>query len=180
MQSNLFLGPDADGRFALSALRAYEATGTISSEKTVILNGITLSYGGGGQLRGKYVSRRDNMLSLSLTCRSRSLPQWQCLTVPLGAMDLTGAAAIGIIVRSWSDQSTVSHFALRSGRDGDFVDQAFGKTMVSFAAASTHLDVIEIAKAPNLPIQAQWRDLVLFFRPGPLEIELLDLRFFVV
>lgn len=180
MQDNLFLGPDADVRFALSALRAHEASGTISAEKTVILNGITLSFGPGGQLRGSYRSRRDNMLSLSLTCRSRSFPHWQCLTIPLGAMDLMGAAAIGIIARSSAPQSTISRLTLRSGRDGDFVDQPFGKTMVSFPEPSTHLDVIEITKATNLPLQAQWRDLILFFRPGPLEIEILDLRFFVV
>lgn len=180
MQDNLFLGPDADIRFALSALRAHEGSGTITAEKTVILNGITLSYSPNGQLQGKYRSGPDNMLSISMTCRSRSFPQWQCLTIPLGAMDLTGAAAIGIIARTSSPQSTLSRFTLRSGRDGDFVDQGFGKSLVSFAAPSTHLDVIEIAKAPSLPLQAQWRDLILFFRPGPLEIEILDLRFFVV
>ncbi|WP_306752268.1 hypothetical protein [Paracoccus actinidiae] len=180
MQDNLFLGPDADARFTLGVLRAYEGTGTISAEKTVILNGITLSYGTGGQLRGKYRSGQDNLLSLSLTCRTRSFPQWQCLTIPLGAMNLTGAAALGIIARSSAPQSTVSRLTVRSGRDGDFVDQPFGKALVSFAAPSTHLDLIEIDKAANLPLQAQWRDLILFFRPGPLEIEILDLRFFVV
>lgn len=180
MQDNFFLGPDADVRFALSAMRAHEATGKILAENTVILNGITLSFGPGGQLRGNYSSGRDNILSLNLTCRSRSLPHWQCLKVPLGAMNLTGAAAIGIIARSFAPHSTVSRFTLRSGRDGDFVDQNFGKAMVSFAAPSTHLDLIEITKEPNLPLEAQWRDLILFFRPGPLEIEILDLRFFVV
>lgn len=180
MQDNLLLGPDADVRFALSALRAHEAAGAVSAEKTVILNGITLSYGAGGPLRGNYRSGRDNMLSLNLTCRSRSFPQWQCLTVPLGAMDLAGTAAIGIIARTSAPQSTLSRFTLRSGRDGDFVDQPFGKALASFAAPSTHLDLLEISKAPNLPLQAQWRDLILFFRPGPLEIEILDLRFFAV
>lgn len=180
MQDNLFLGPDADARFALSALKAHEATGTISAEKTVILNGITLSYSPGGQLKGKYRSAPDNMLSLSVTCRSRLLPHWQCLTISLGAMDLTGAAVVGLVARTSAPQSTLSRFTLRSGRDGDFVDQAFGKALVSLAAPSTHLDVIEIAKATNLPLHAQWRDLILFFRPGPLEIEILDLRFFVV
>lgn len=180
LQDNLYLGPDADGRFVLSALRNYEANGAILEEKTVILNGITLNYEAGGQLKGKYRSGQSNMLSLSLTCRSRYLPKWQCLTVSLGAMDLTGAAAIGIIARSSAAQSTTSHFTLRSGRDGDFVDQNFGKAMASFTTPSTHLDVIEITKSRNLPIQAQWRDLILFFRPGPLEIEILDLRFFVV
>ena len=180
MQDNLFIGPDADVRFALGALRALEASGTIAAEKTVILNGITLSYSRDGQMTGQYRSESGNMLSLNLACRSRSLPQWQCLTIPLGAMDLAGTAAVGVIARASAPQSTISRFILRSGRDGDFVDQPFGKALVSFAAPSTHLDVIEIAKAPNLPLQAQWRDLILFFRPGPLEIEILDLRFFVV
>lgn len=177
---NTFLGPDADVRFSLNALRAHEATGSISAEKTVILNGIILSYEAGGKLVGKYRSGRDNILSLSLTCKSHTVPHWQCLTVSLNAMDLTGAGVLGVIARSSSPQSTISRFTVRSGRDGDFVDQPFSKSMVSFAAPSTHLDVVEIATAPNLPIQAQWRDLILFFRPGPLEINILDLRVFVV
>lgn len=180
MQDNLFLGPDADVRFSLSALRALEASGTISAEKTLILNGITFSYSAGAQMKGQYRSGRDNMLSLSLSCRSRSLPQWQCLTISLGAMDLAGAGAVGVIARTSAPQSTLSRFTLRSGRDGDFVDQPFGKALASFAAPSTHLDVIEIARVPNLPLQAQWRDLILFFRPGPLDIEILDLRVFAV
>lgn len=180
MQDNLFLGPDADVRFALSALRALDVSGGIEAEKTVILNGITLSYSPDGQLQGQYYSGSGNMLSLNLSCRSRTPPRWQCLTIPLGAMDLSGAAAVGVIARTSAPQSTISRFTLRSGRDGDFVDQPFGKALASFAAPSTHLDVIEIEKAPNLPLQAQWRDLILFFRPGSLEIEILDLRFFAV
>ena len=54
MRDNFFLGPDADVRFAPSAMRAHEATGKILAENTVILNGITLSFGPGGQLRGSY------------------------------------------------------------------------------------------------------------------------------
>lgn len=180
MQDNLFLGPDAEVRFALAVLRAHEATGTITAGQTAILDGITLSYGPGGQLRGEYHSAPDNMLALSVTCESRSLPQWHCLTISLGAMDLTGAGALGVIARTSAPQSTMSRFTLRSGRDRDFVDQPFGKTLVSFATPSTHLDALEIAKSPDLPLQAQWRDLILFFRPGPLEIEILDLRIFVV
>lgn len=180
MQDNLFIGPDADVRFALSILRAHNATGKISSENTTILNGITFSFGAGGKLQGSYHSKYGEILSLNLTCRSRSLPNWQCLTVPLGAMNLAEAAAIGFVARSSSPHSTVSRVTLRSGRDKDFVDQSFGKAMVSFAAPSTHLDLIDIGNSPNLPLEAQWRDLILFFRPGPLEIDILDLRVFVV
>lgn len=180
LQDNLYLGPDANVRFALNNLRAHEGSGSVSSTRTTIMDGITLSHGDGGQLAGKYRCGRDNMLSLNLSCKTRTAPHWQCLTVPMGAMNLAGAGVVGIVARSSAPQSTISHFTLRSGRDGDFVDQPFGKSMVSFASPSTHLDAIEIGRMPNLPIEAQWRDLLLFFRPGPLEIEILDLRVFVV
>lgn len=179
MQNNLYLGPDADVRLALDALRAHEGAGSVSDERTTVLNGITLTHGG-ARLGGKFRSRRDNMLSLSLSPKTRAMPNWQCLTVPMGGMDLTGAGVVGIVMRSIAPQATLSRVTLRSGRDGDFVDQPFGKAVASYAAPSTHLDVIEIGSAPALPLQAQWRDLILFFAPGPLEIDILDLRVFVV
>lgn len=180
MQNNFFLGPDAAVRFALQSLRAHEACGTIAADRTHILSGISFGYGAGGRLEGTYRSTPSNMLALSLSCGSRRAPGWQCLTIALGEMDLRDAAAVGLVARSTAQQSTLSHFTLRSGRGGDFLDQPFRKSLASFDAPSTHLDVIEMDTAPELPRIAEWRDLILFFAPGPLEFELLDLRFFTV
>ena len=180
MQDNFFLGPDANVRFTLQNLRAHESSGAIRTDRTHILNGISFGYSANGRIGGKYCSTPSNMLALSLTCGSRSAPAWQCMTITLGPMDLGAAAAVGLVARSTAPQSTLSRFTLRSGRGDDFVDQPFRKSLVSFASPSTHLDVIEIDAAPDLPRQAEWRDLILFFTPGPLEIELLDLRFFAV
>lgn len=180
MQNNLYIGPDAKARFALTSLRAHEESGPIAEGRTPIVEGIAFVHDAGPGLTGQYRATSGNMLGLSLSSVSHPQPGWQCLTVALGPMNLTGAAVIGVVLRTQAPQSTVTRITLRSGREQTFVDQSFDKAMVSFSQASTHVDMIEIASAPYVPIEADWRDLMLFFRPGSLEIDILDLRFFVV
>lgn len=180
MISNIFLGPDADVRFALSRLRAHETTGRITHNEVNIVPGITLSHGPGGKIKGSYSSGPNNMIALSMTSKTATSPEWQCLTVSMGPMDLTGAAVIGVAARTSSPQSTLSRVILRSGRGNDYIDISFIKAIASFSEPSTHIDVIEISNFPNLPLQSEWRDMIIFFRPGPLEIDIIDFRFFVM
>ncbi|KEO61128.1 hypothetical protein DT23_10355 [Thioclava indica] len=120
------------------------------------------------------------MLSLSMQHGGSKTPKWQALHISLGEMNLSGSLLLGVLIKSRSPSSMTTKICLRSGKDGDFQDIFFSKTMVSFAQASVHLDVIEFDKNPNLPRQVQWRDLILFFRPGEFDISLLDIRLFVV
>lgn len=180
MTNNLLLGPDAQARSALQMLRAATSAGAISGERTDLPNGLFLSNDPEAAIAGRYRSDPGELLSLRTAPAVGRTPRWQALHIPLGPADLTQAAVLGIVARSRAPTSVTTRITLRSGRGDSFVDVFFGKTLISFAEPSTHLDVIELDRAPNIPVDADWRDLILFFQGGALELDLLDLRLFIV
>lgn len=179
MANNILLGPDAQVRFSLQKLRAHQGQGKIAGERTPIMDGVFLSTDPDAGVTGEYHASRDNLLKLRMR-PGRGQARWQGLHVIVGPLDLSDAAVIGVVARSQAPSSFTTRVCLRSGGDGQFIDTFFPKTMVSFAQPSTHLDILEIAKLPELPQRAQWRDLILFFQGSNVDLDLLDLRFFVV
>ncbi|MBC9248514.1 hypothetical protein H4P12_17775 [Paracoccus sp. 11-3] len=179
MADNIFLGPDAQVRFSLQMLRAYEGRGKIAAEQTPIIDGVFLSTDPDANVTGEYEASAANLLKLRIR-PGKNPARWQAMHLVMGPLDLGDAAVIGVVARSQAPSSFTTRICLRSGQDGQFVDTFFPKTMVSFAQTSTHLDVLEISKLTDLPRQAQWRDLILFFQGSDVDLNLLDLRFFVV
>lgn len=180
MANNILLGPDAQVRFSLQMLRAHEGQGPIQGGTTSIRDGIFVSCDPEAGIKGGFEATKTNMVSIDIQPSEQSLPRWLALHVAMGQVDLSNAAVIGVVARSKAPSSITTRVCLRSGRSGQFVDTFFPKTMVSFAAPSTHLDLLDISALPDLPRQAAWRDLILFFRPGEVDLDLLDLRLFVV
>lgn len=180
MADNILLGPDAQVRFSLQMLRAHEGRGPIQSGTTPIRDGVFLSCDPETGIKGEFEATKANMVSIEISPSEQSNPRWLGLHVAMGPVDLSNAAVVGIAARSKAPSSITTRVCLRSGRSGQFVDTFFSKTMVSFAEPSTHLDLLDIGALPDLPRQAAWRDLILFFRPGEVDLDLLDLRLFVV
>lgn len=182
MTDNLFLGPDAQARFSLQGLHALEGEGEISGATISLLEGVYFSNDPDPEVgvEGAYASRPGNMFSVKMWHKDKGKPRWQAFHIAMGSVDLGNAAAIGVVARSQAPASITTRICLRSQRDGEFLDYSFPKTMVSFAAPSTHLDLIELARASDIPRAALDRDLILFFRTGEVELELLDLRLFIV
>lgn len=179
MADNILIGPDAQLRFSLQLLRAHKGRGKIAGDRTPIIDSVFLSTDPDAQVTGDYTADATNMVKLQM--RSRKGPsRWQGMHIVMGPVDLSKAAVIGIVARSQSPSSMTTRICLRSGGGGQFTDNFFPKTMVSFAQASTHLDVLDMADINDLPRQAQWRDLILFFQGDTVDLDLLDLRFFVL
>lgn len=180
MTDNLFLGPDAQARFCLQRLHAFEGSGEISESPSTLLDGAYFSNDPEAGVKGTYASRPGNMFTVKMWHEEESRPRWQAFHLDMGPVALEDAAAIGIVARSQAPSSITTQVCLRSRRDGEFLDHFMPKTMVSFTAPSTHLDMLELARAGDIPRGAMKRDLILFFRPGEVELELLDLRLFIV
>jgi hypothetical protein len=178
MHDNILIGPDAQGRFNLQMLRAHQGQGAIKSGKCKIIDGVYLDCDPDAVVTGRYRSDADNMLNIRIQA-SRN-PRWQALHVELGDLRLGDAAVVGVVARSRAEASITTRLCLRSGNGGHFVDSFFSKTMVSFAQPSIHLDVMDLAANADLPKQAEWRDLILFFRAGDVSVDLLDIRLFAV
>lgn len=178
MTDNILIGPDAHSRFTLQMLRHHEGAGDLHSGSLPVTDGVSLSTDAEAEVVGDYCCRADNMIQVRMDAAEGR--RWQALHIHLGDVNLANAGVLGIVARSVAPASTTTRLCIRSGNDDQFMDTFFSKTMVSFAQPSTHMDVMDIAAMPDLPRQAQWRDLILFFRAGDISIDLLDLRFFVV
>ncbi len=180
MANNLYLGPDAQGRFLLTRLKAFEGRGAIQGGSTPVIEGVHFSVDPQAEVAGRFDSRPGRIISFSIKPRRATEPRWQALHLALGPLDLSGAGVVGVVVRSRAKQAVTTRICLRSGRSDSFVDHFLGKTLVSHAQDSTHLDAIDLTTATDLPRRADWRDLILFLRTSAVELEVLDLRFFVV
>lgn len=178
MHDNILIGPDAHARFTLQMLRAHQGEGAISGGKHRIIDGVFMSCDPDASISGRYVSGPEDMLDIRMQASGNA--RWQALHIELGDLLLGGSAVLGVVARSVAKSSMTTRLCLRSGNGGHFVDTFFPKTMVSFAQPSTHLDVMELSVNADLPKQAEWRDLILFFRSGEVDLKLLDLRLFAV
>lgn len=178
--NNLFLGPDAQVRFLLQNLSAYKGTGGINRLETQVIDGVKFSNDPDAGIVGDYASKEGSLLSVRMRPRKAVTPRWQALHMSLGEAPLFSTMLLGIAIKSEAQKSITTRVCLRSGRDGDFVDVFFPKTMISFAEPSLHLDVLQLDKTPDIPRAAEWRDLILFFRPGEIELDLLDARVFIL
>ena len=179
MTNNILLGPDAQVRFSLQLLRAYEGKGVISGATTPVIDGIFLSNDPEAGVSGSFTSSKDNAVKLEMRVNSGIAPRWQAMHITMGEVDLTDAAIFGIMARSFAPASVTTRICIRTGRDDQFVDTFFPKTMVSFGKTSTHLDVLDLNGISDLPRRGTWREMILFFRPGDVNLDLLDLRVFV-
>lgn len=178
MPDNILTGPDAQSRFTLRLLHNHQGEGRVVSGNLAVMDGVFLSIDPEARVAGSYRCRSDNMIDLRLDAAEGR--RWQALHIQLGDLNLASAGVVGIVARSVALSSTTIRLCIRSGNDDQFLDTFFPKTMVSFSKPSTHMDVIDLVTMPDLPRQAQWRDLILFFRAGDIAVDLLDLRFFVV
>ncbi|MFN3526082.1 MAG: hypothetical protein ACK4YU_08315 [Paracoccus sp. (in: a-proteobacteria)] len=180
MTNNILTGPDAQARFVLQMLRTQDSKGTIGPGDNPLSEGSFLSIDPEAGVTGRYQSTPGEVVSLTMQPATGKKPRWQGYHIPLGPFDMSEAGVFGVVARSIAPASVTTRICLRSGRDGQFTDSFLPKTMVSFSQASTHLDVLDLSNAPDVPRRAQWRELILFFRPGPVELTLQDLRLFLV
>lgn len=131
-------------------------------------------------ITGRFASRPGQIIELELQPALGAKPRWQGLHLPLGPVDLTDSAALGLIARSLAPLSMTTRICLRSGVGDEVIDVFMPRLMVSYDQPSLHHDLIEPAAMPQLPKRADWRDMILFFRPGPVKLTVLDLRLFLV
>lgn len=177
--NNLHIGPDAGARFLLQSLKNHQGNGEISGVDTHVMEGVFFSLDPDARITGTYATRPDEMVSFRLR-PEKSTPRWQALRLNLGALDLSHSMVLGLAIKSRAPVSTTTRLCLRAGLNGEFVDTTMPKTLVSFADSSVHLDALELDKAPGLPRQPDWLDLIFFFRNAEVAMDLQDIRLFVL
>jgi hypothetical protein len=177
MAHNIQLGPDAEVNHAVAVLRAAQATGEVTSEAHLV-PGVYFALDPERPTAGTMATEEGDALSVRFEIEGKA--RWLGLHLPLGPIDLSEHHVLGVVCRSQAPQAITTRIAIRSGDGAGFSDCFLPKRMVSFGEDSTHLDVLLLEKAANLPAVAPWRELILFLPTASFEITVRDLRVFVV
>lgn len=177
MIDNLALGPDATANQTLAALAAGNQQGEIGHD-TRIAEGVRLRIDPAAKVSGRYASPPGVVLDVDIMVETRG--EWTGLHIGLGGADLSGYGLIGFACRTEAGGMDLVRPCLRSGTPEGFTDTFFPKHLLSRPESALHLDVLELARHPEIPAQAPWRELVLFLPTHRLKWTLGDLRLFIL
>lgn len=178
MTHSLDLGPEAEVNALLAQLRHLDRAAAPLAAGEPLLPGLFFATDPEARTGITLESRPGRLFSAEFLVEGRA--RWLALHLKLDSVDLGGKMIVGLCVRCQAAQSNTFRACLRNGRDGGFDDIFFRKTVVAYAEPSLHLDALLIEDHPQLAHSAPWRELVLFFRPESGQIEVQDLRLFVV
>lgn len=177
MTDNISLGPDAQLNHALRVLRTGSMEGEIADEVRV-LPGVTLRADPALGAGGRYASPEGRLFDLDVTVSGEG--GWLALHMGFPARDLTGFGVIGLACRTAAPEIQVIQPCLRSGTEEGFEDCFFDKHILTQPEESSHVDALPVGHRAQLPVEAPWRELILFLPTRPFRWSLLDLRVFAV
>ena len=174
---NQALAPDRQANQTLAALRASRDSGPLTGE-TVFLPGLTLHADPTLRISGSYTSPTGRLLDI--TAHMAGDGNWCGLHIALPANDLTQYAMVGFAARFSAGHTQVARACLRSGVEDGFVDHFFDKHLLLRPQEASHLDALSVHHSQNVPLQAPWREVIVFLPTQDFQVSLIDLRIFVV
>lgn len=177
MADNLLLGPDAPVNHLTSLLRTTRSSG-ILTEGASLAPGAFMSVDAEAKLSGQFKTGEGAVLNLSYEVQKP--PRWLAMHLQLGPLPLSEASVFGVVCKSQALQAATFRICLRSGIAGGFVDAFFDKHVVAYADQSTHIDLMRLESRSDVPTEAPWRDLILFFQTRSAQLTVKDLRVFIV
>jgi len=175
MSNTIAPGPDAQANHALSLLKAGTSKGRLT-HNLPLSPGLSFKADKAASLKGGYKSPPGRLLELDVTVKGT--PDWVEFHVTLPGGDWSAFGLIGLVCVSAAPENIILRPCLRSGTEGRFVDCFFDKHVLSHPQASTHLDAIMFDRRTNLPMDAPWRELILFLPTHSFRWSLQDLRLF--
>lgn len=177
MVDNLLLGPDAQVNHLTSLLRSTAGTGSLV-EGAPLAPGAFLSVDQEAKLSGQFKTGEGAVLNLAYEVQKP--PRWLAMHLQMGSLPLNETSVFGVVCKSQAPQAATFRICLRSGIAGGFVDAFFDKHVVAYADQSTHVDLLRLESRSDVPAEAPWRELILFFQTRSAQITVRDLRVFIV
>ena len=174
---NLSLASDAQVNHLIGVVRSTEAKYSLADELR-LAPGAFFSIDPDGKVSGHCAAGGSNVLSVEYSVEHPV--KWFGLHFSMGGIDLRDAAVFGVVCKSRSPEATTLRVCLRSPTPDGFVDAFLPKHVVAYGQASTHVDLMKLEGREDVPSQAAWRELILFFPTQSAAIDLIDLRVFVV
>ncbi|WP_156414946.1 hypothetical protein [Phaeobacter sp. CECT 5382] len=177
MKHNVDFGAEAQANHALAVLRAQNLDCQPADAKR-FSPGIFLSIDPESDSRAHVTSTAGELLNLEMTTERPG--RWLSLNIELGSCDLSQRDVMGFVCKTRADETITFQACLRSGQDKGFQDAFFGKRVISYSGPSTHADLVKLEERDDIPPQAPWRELILFFPPDLRQLTLIDLSLFGV
>lgn len=141
--------------------------------------GLRLMADPAAQMEVHWSSPRDRLLDIASTVTRPG--QWFALRLALDLRDLRGLAGLGFWLRSAAAPALVMQACLRSGTGDGHVDCLFERHILSHTAQSDHHALMLPDRTPALPLQADWREFLLFLPTSrPVTLALHSLHLFTV
>jgi hypothetical protein len=168
----------SDLNSSLVALRATRIPDTAFAPGT-LAPGLTLHSDPAAGITGQWRSPRGRLLELETTVTTPG--GWLALHLVFPLRDLAGVVWLGFALRGASDRGVALRACLRSGVPGGFHDSFFDRHILAQPMETDHHDLIAPDRVPGLPLQAPWREFILFLPPDrDLRLSLHDLRIFAL
>jgi hypothetical protein len=177
MTDSLDLGPDGQLNQALALLRGDEKEGALS-DRMDFAAGVTLRADPALELGGRYASPAGQLIAFEAEVAGRG--GWCGLHLGLPARDLSDRGMLGFACRSAAPEIRVIQPCLRSGTADGFEDCFFDKHILSQPEESSHVDILPVGRRARFPVEAPWRELILFLPLASFRWSLIDLRVFVI
>jgi len=177
MEHNVDFGVEAEVNHTLAVLRALDLEAEVASDEH-FAPGVFMSVDPQSDTRVQVTSRPGSLLELELTTSKPG--SWLSLNIDLGPFDLSERDILGFMCKTSAEDTLTFRVSLRSGLDEGFGDAFFGKRVISYSSESTHADLVKLAEQEDVPPQAPWRQLVLFFPPDLRQIKIDDFALFGV
>lgn len=160
----------------LAQLRKESLSTEISGAQPLVQD-VELHVDPGSQVRGRIHSPSGRLFELELS--SDPPGQWLALHVRLAVTDMTDAVWFGMIARGAGPEGAVVRPCLRSGLAEGFVDHFFARHILIAPETRDFMDALHIPSVTDLPLDAHWRELVLFLPVSGVQWHLHDLRLYL-
>ncbi len=104
---------------------------------------------------------------------------WVGLHLSLGQLELNQQHYAALALRTTARDDGILTACLRAGQeDGTFSDSFFRRHVLLTPAPMDHMDTLHLPSCPQLPLAAQWHELVLFLPTRSCKLDLQDMRLF--
>ncbi|MBU2359082.1 MAG: hypothetical protein KKB02_09165 [Alphaproteobacteria bacterium] len=143
------------------------------------VTGLRLMASPGAQIAARWSSPRDRLLEITSTVDAPA--DWFALRLTLHLPDLSAMAGLGLWLRGAADPALTLRAVLRSAAGDGHVDAPLDRQILCHATPGDHSALWLRDRTTDLPVTADWRELLLFLPAHrPVTLSLHALRLFAV
>lgn len=164
---------------SLDAIHTASFYSALQPETTRLPGGAFLSADPQLNLTGDLHSPPNRLLELS--CTSTGPGKWCALHFPLDLPSLAKVSHLGLVCRMSAPDHHMLRPCLRSADpEHGFRDSFFPKHMLTTPRVHSHADALYLDTPLDLPLTAQWRDLILFLPCESFTLSIQTLHIFAL